>query len=85
MAEGRVAALMLPPDAGLEALPRVELDDQRLAVLTRGQSVRHGGDGPGPESGALLRVVDASGRLAAMARLDSGRLVPEKVFVAGGR
>lgn len=87
LAAGRTRDLLLPPDTGLEAYPRLILGPAELAVLAMGQPVRHrAGDPPeaGPEG--LLRVVDAQGRLAAMARLESGRLHPEKVFVgAPGR
>jgi hypothetical protein len=51
-----------------------------------GQVIRHRGtDLPAPGPGGLVRVVDPAGRLAAMARLEDGRLHPEKVFSAVGR
>ncbi len=83
LARGAVADLLLPPDAGLDAYPKVELGAADLESLARGQIVRHRGSpvsevGPG----GLLRIVDGKGRLAAMARLEDGRLHPEKVFVA---
>lgn len=88
LSSGRAETLLLPPDAGLEAYPRLTLGDQELATLSRGQPVRHraGADvdlAVGPSG--LLRVVDTGGRLAAMARLESGRLHPEKVFLSPGR
>ena len=82
---GRIGRLLLPPDAGLDAYPRLELEAAELGVLARGQSVRHTGGrelGSGPSG--LLRVVDDHGRLAAMARFEHGRLHPEKVFLAPG-
>ncbi len=85
LAGGRVAELLLPPDVGLEAYPRVELSAEDLSTLARGQAVRHRGTSElssGPSG--LLRVVDGEGRLAAMARYDSGRLHPEKVFMTPG-
>jgi tRNA pseudouridine55 synthase len=81
LAQGRATERLLPPDAGLDAYPRVTLDPEQLGVLARGQALRHR---VAPESGSgpdgLLRIVDADGRLAAMARFDQGRLLPEKVF-----
>ncbi|CAN5754772.1 tRNA pseudouridine(55) synthase TruB [soil metagenome] len=86
LAEGRAGELLLAPDVGLEAYPRLELGAEELATLAKGQAVRHRGTSElsaGPSG--LLRVVDGDGRLAAMARYDAGKLHPEKVFVAPGR
>jgi len=86
LAEDRAGELLLAPDVGLEAYPRLELSAEDLATLAKGQAVRHRGTSElssGPSG--LLRVVDGEGRLAAMARHDGGRLHPEKVFVAPGR
>ena len=83
--DGRLASLLLPPDAGLDAFPRVKLDDGELAALLRGQVVK-----PRPRlevvggAESRLRIVDAAGRLAAVARLVDGRLHPEKVFLVPG-
>ncbi len=86
LAEGRAGELVLAPDVGLEAYPRLELGAEDLATLAKGQPVRHSvarelSAGPA----GLLRVVDEEGRLAAMARHDGGKLHPEKVFLAPGR
>jgi tRNA pseudouridine55 synthase len=82
LANGRATSLLLPSDAGLDGIPRISLPPDDLGALSRGQVVRHRGqpDGQGGDSG-LLRVFDDHGRLAAMARLEGGRLHPEKVFV----
>jgi tRNA pseudouridine55 synthase len=83
LAGGRAADLLLPPDAGLEAIPSVTVTDDELRTLARGQTVRQrGGDRTGVTG--LLRVVDERGTLAAMARAEAGRLHPEKVFVSPG-
>jgi tRNA pseudouridine55 synthase len=82
LSSGRVQELLLPPDSGLEAYPAVRVDAEGLAGLARGQIVRLRSDGvlvPGPSG--LVRVLAGDGRLAAMARLDTGRLHPEKVFL----
>jgi tRNA pseudouridine55 synthase len=86
LANGRAVSLLLPSDVGLDGFPRISLPADDLGALSRGQVVRHRGgtDVPGGASG-LLRVFDDRGRLAAMARLEGGRLHPEKVFVVPGR
>jgi tRNA pseudouridine55 synthase len=82
LADGRVDGLLLAPDAGLDAIPRLELAPAELGALARGQAVGLGGRAAGGAS--LVRVVDARGRLAAMARVRGARLYPDKVFVALG-
>jgi tRNA U55 pseudouridine synthase TruB len=79
---GRLRRLLLPPDTGLEAFPRLQLGADELGALSRGQvvKVRQASLVEGLADG-LLRVVDDGGRLAAMARLEAGRLHPEKVFL----
>jgi len=82
LTSGRAGELLLPPDSGLEAYPSVRVDADGLAGLARGQVVRLRSDAPpAPGPSGLVRVLSADGRLAAMARLDAGRLHPEKVFL----
>ena len=81
LAEGRGTDLLLPADTGLD-FPTVVLSADELRALSRGQAVRTraaASVAPGPDG--LVRIVDDEGRLAAIARLDSGRLQPEKVLV----
>jgi tRNA pseudouridine55 synthase len=83
LANGHAQSLLLPTDVGLDAYPRIELATDELGALARGQIIRHragGGLSPGPDG--LLRVVDGQGQLCAIARLDDGRLYPQKVFVS---
>lgn len=78
---GWIRSLLLPSDTGLDRYPRLQLTADELGSLARGQVVRpRGATLEGLEEG-LLRVVDGAGSLAAMARLEGGRLHPEKVFV----
>jgi tRNA pseudouridine55 synthase len=85
LANGRATSLLLPSDAGLEDFPRISLPPDDLGALSRGQVVRHRASADVPVGGTgLLRVFDDRGRLAAMARLEGGRLHPEKVFVVSG-
>jgi tRNA pseudouridine55 synthase len=83
LAKGKANSLILPPDFGLEAYPKVALPAPDLGALARGQIIRHKAS-TGLEAGpdGLLRVVDEHGRLAAIARLEGGRLYPQKVFVS---
>jgi tRNA pseudouridine55 synthase len=72
--EAAVAALWLAPLDALAHLPRVDLDDGAAAALRHGRMVEL----PGAPDG-LLRVAH-DGRLLALARAESGRLYPRKVF-----
>jgi hypothetical protein len=83
LAAGRVASLLLPPDAGLD-LPRLELGGDDLAALMRGQVVRVRSGRPHGLADGVIRIVDPAGRLAAVAHLRSGRLHPDKVFDVAG-
>jgi len=75
---GRAADLLLPPDAGLEALPELTLDSTELSYLARGQQLRRSTSGL--EDG-LVRIRDERGRLVAVAKSGSGVISPEKVFL----
>ncbi len=79
LADGRAADLMLPMDTGLESYPVVTVGEADLASLARGQQLRRGRDAQ-PEG--LVRVVDETGRLVAIARAEAGLIKPEKVFVS---
>lgn len=82
LGEGRVGELLLPVDTGLDAWPEVRVDPADLASLLRGQVVRARGVRlPPPGPGDQVRVMAPDGRLAAMARVESGRLHPEKVLL----
>jgi tRNA pseudouridine55 synthase len=73
----RLAALLLPIDAGLEALPEVTVNPSDVAGISRGQFVRwevSPGEGP-------IRVRDGEGTLVAIAQYRDGRLAPDKVLV----
>jgi tRNA pseudouridine55 synthase len=76
LSSGHAEDLLLPMDAGLD-FPELTLTAAELTHLARGQQLRRTAqqDGPG-----LVRVVDESGRLVAIARAADGTLQPEKVF-----
>jgi tRNA pseudouridine55 synthase len=77
----RLAELLLPVDAGLEALPEAVLDAAGVAAVARGQFVRIGERPRQPYSDGPIRVRDESGMLVAIARYQDGRLAPDKVLV----
>ena len=70
---GRARELLLPMDAGLD-FPELRLNDAEVTHLARGQQLRRAMDT------GLVRVLDESGRLVAIARAANGVLQPEKVF-----
>jgi tRNA pseudouridine55 synthase len=73
----RLVSLLLPVDAGLDALPEVVATDQDVIAIARGQFVR----APGPLGDGPIRVRDANGTLIAIARYRDGRLAPDKVLI----
>jgi tRNA pseudouridine55 synthase len=75
----RLRGLLLPPDAGLERFPRIQLTEPEIAAIARGQFVR-----PAAASVAFAeRVIatDADDRPVAIGSLLDGRLAPDKVLV----
>ena len=86
LAAGRIEPLLLPPDAGLDAIPVVHLPARDSEALARGQVIRVRGAVPdaaatAAEEASVVRVVDEAGRLADMAHIRAGRLYPDKVFI----
>jgi tRNA pseudouridine55 synthase len=80
---GTVQRLLLPMDHGLGELPRITVADEVVRAVAKGQVVRPGGAVAAVKEGRV-RVVDGAARLVAIARLEGGRLFPEKVFVERG-
>ena len=76
----RLAALLRPVDAGLD-LPTVTVPEAAVAAIGRGQPIGVP-EGVGTlEPEAPLRLVDATGRLLAIARLVGTKLAPDKVLI----
>jgi tRNA pseudouridine55 synthase len=81
----RLAALLLPVDAGLDELPELVVTDDEVRAIARGQFVRPKATdvtvlaATGPD--APIRIRDTAGRLVAIATLSDGRLAPDKVLV----
>ena len=78
LSTGHASDLLLPMDAGLD-FPEMQLNAAELTHLARGQQLRRPSPAQGP---GLVRVLDESGRLVAIARAQDGLLQPEKVFNA---
>ena len=76
-----LAAMLLPVDAGLEAFPEAVLTAEEVAAVSRGQQVKPI-KRPALEAGSLARLVSEDRTLVGIASWKSGRLVPEKIFVA---
>lgn len=76
LSTGRAHDLLLPMDAGLD-FPELTLSEAEVTHLARGQQLRRASTLAGP---GLIRVLDQSGRLVAIARAANGVLQPEKVF-----
>jgi tRNA pseudouridine55 synthase len=76
---GNLASLLLPIDAGLDALPEIVAAPVDVAALARGQFIK-ASDRTGEQSGPI-RVRDETGRLVAIATASDGRLAPDKVLI----
>ena len=74
-----VASLLLPPDAGLEALPAVTLTADEVVDASKGRYVRPAAGIGGAGEGAIVRLHDPAGRLVGMARRKDRRLAPDKM------
>jgi tRNA pseudouridine55 synthase len=73
LGDGHARDILLPMDAGLD-FPQLTLNAAEVSHLARGQQLRRASDQ------GLVRVLDDSGRLVAIARAANGVLQPEKVF-----
>lgn len=81
-AEGldRIRSLMLPADAGLDAMPRVVLSEAEVEDLRRGRFVRPVADISAVPLEAPVRLAGPDGRLVGMGHRDGRRLAPDKMF-----
>ena len=76
-----LAALLLPIDTGLEAIPEAILTSEEVIAASRGQQVKPLRR-PAVEQGARVRLVSEDRRLVGIGSWKAGRLAPEKIFVA---
>lgn len=75
--------LLRPIDWGLDDMPSRTLSADEVAAVSRGQLIR--AIGAIPTGATHVRLVDASGRLVAIAAPRAGRLLPDKVLVDAAR
>jgi tRNA pseudouridine55 synthase len=74
-------ALLLPADAGLDALPSVTLDAREVDDAIKGRYIRPtSGTGALPE-GVTLRLLGPDGRIVGIGRRSGARIAPEKILV----
>ncbi|HEU0236298.1 MAG TPA: tRNA pseudouridine(55) synthase TruB, partial [Candidatus Limnocylindrales bacterium] len=71
-------ALLLAPDAGLDAMPEAVLSADEIGAVRRGQFIRVGH--AGLEDGAVVRLRADDGRLVAIGVIRGDRLAPDKVL-----
>jgi len=76
-----LAGLLLPIDAGLDAMASTQLTDAEVVAVSRGQQIKpvHR---PAVAADLPLRLLDERGTLIGVGTVKAGRIVPEKIFVA---
>jgi tRNA pseudouridine55 synthase len=74
-----LGSLLLPLDAGLDALPELVIGDDEVLAISRGQFIKAAL--PPDGFAAPIRLRDGTGRLVAIASVRDGRLAPDKVLV----
>jgi tRNA pseudouridine55 synthase len=76
-----LAELLLPIDAGLDAIPVALLTAEEVVAVARGQMVKPI-QRPEVEPGARVRLLGEDHALVGVGSWKGGRLVPEKIFVS---
>jgi tRNA pseudouridine55 synthase len=74
-------ALLLPADAGLDGMASIRLTDAEVADATKGRFVRPEAGVAGAIADTPLRLLDPSGRIVGIGRLDGRRIAPDKMLV----
>jgi tRNA pseudouridine55 synthase len=75
-----VRALLLPVDAGLDAMPRVVLTSTEIADAAKGRFVRPAAGVRDADEGVPLRLVDDSGVIVGLGRREGTRVAPTKIL-----
>jgi tRNA pseudouridine55 synthase len=75
-----IRELLLPADAGLEAIPAVALTTAEIADAGQGRYVRPEGGMRGTPDGIPLRLVDAGGTIVGIGRREGARIAPTKIL-----
>jgi tRNA pseudouridine55 synthase len=74
--------LLLPIDAGLDAMPRIAITHAEVADVARGRFIRPASGVPNSVDDGPFRLIDPEDRLVAIATRDGLRLAPTKVLVS---
>jgi tRNA U55 pseudouridine synthase TruB len=80
---GRLANLLLPLDAGIEDIPRIDLNEEATLLLRDGAAIAAelcGVLADGIAAGEQVRLM-VDGQLAALARRTDVGVQPERVFI----
>lgn len=75
-----LSALLLPPDAGLEALPSVRMTADEIRDAAMGRFVRPQAGLAGLPEDAPLRLLDGEGAIVGIGRLNGHRIAPDKML-----
>lgn len=80
-----VRALLLPADAGLEAIPSLQMTATEIRDAAQGRFVRPEAGVPGVPEDEPLRLLDAEGRIVGIGHRDGRRIAPDKMLVGVDR
>jgi tRNA pseudouridine55 synthase len=75
-----IRALLLPPDAGLDAIPAVRLSRDEVADARQGRFVRPVAGLVDVPGGEPLRLLGPDDRIVGIGRRDGHRIAPDKMF-----
>jgi tRNA pseudouridine55 synthase len=75
-----VRKLLLPVDAGLDAMPAIELTDAEIADAAQGRFVRPAAGVLAAEDGVAVRLMDGAGAIVGLGRRAGARVAPTKIL-----
>jgi tRNA pseudouridine55 synthase len=75
-----VRRLLLPVDAGLDAIPAIQLTESEIADATQGRFVRPAAGVLAAGDGVAVRLLDADGAMVGLGRRDGARVAPTKIL-----
>jgi tRNA pseudouridine55 synthase len=75
-----IRQLLLPADAGLDAIPAVALTPTEIADAAQGRYVKPTAGLRGTEDGVPLRLLDPAGAIVGMGRREGARIAPTKIL-----
>ncbi len=76
-----IRGMLLPADAGLDAIAAVRLTQAEVDDVAKGRFVRPEAGLAGAPADAPLRLLDPDGRIVGIGRLDGRRIAPDKMLV----